>query len=319
MKNLSATLIAAFLLALSPLYAQYDANRNVWFTDLEKAFKDPLRVYNLDLSNQGLDTIPAYIQRFPNLIALKLSDNTISALNDNLSTLSKLEFLELSGNKLTSIDFTLFKKAKFNLEEIWLRDNKITEIDSTIQVLRSLKLLNLGNNQIEHIDPNIRLKHLESLYLDYNVLQVVPALVYTAYKLEYLNLNANQLKRFELNTGLRNLKSLNIGDNPIESLQFKKSKYKLSTLILDWIDLSKQNLKQLPFSIQILSLEHCQLYDIEGIAHLKNLKELSVIYNELQQIPEALKSMRELEKLWIKGNPLDGSAVAHLTKVEIID
>ncbi|MCI5081274.1 MAG: protein phosphatase 1 regulatory subunit 42 [Saprospiraceae bacterium] len=310
-------------LFVSPLHGQIDTNREIWFTDLTKAFENPLRVYNLDLSNNKLDSIPAYLSRFKNLEALKLSDNNIGAINDQLKQLKKLKFLELSGNRIRTINFAQLAPLKYSLEELWLRDNEIRSLDASIEYLSSLTRLDLGQNKITTIDSNITLKYLEVLTLDNNYISEFPAMIQNAPKLKILNLNSNNLTAFHFTTSQRNLRELNIGNNPIEKLQVDATKYKLEVLIMDWIDLQQQDLSFLPSSLRILSIEHCNLDAIpEEIFQLRYLEELSLIQNELTKLPAELLELRRLDKIWIGGNPIISDSLKQFTdqkrKVEVL-
>ncbi|HMQ48553.1 MAG TPA: leucine-rich repeat domain-containing protein [Saprospiraceae bacterium] len=286
-------------------YGQFDSNRSIWFTDLNQAFKNPERVFNLDLSGQGLDSIPSFLPIFRNLKSLKLSDNNIRALNQYLNQLPALKYLELSGNRIRDIDFSLLEGLKYTLEGLWMRDNQITHIDSTINHLQSLNLLDLGNNKIATLDRSIQLKYLEILRLDNNFLSSAPALLHQSPKLQELNLYGNLLTTFELNATHAYLRKLNLGSNPISTLHIAPAKYRLKTIILDWVDFSQNNLPALPLSIETLSLEHCQLSEIpDGVVALPFLKELSLMHNNLSTLPEAICQLPRLKKIWLTGNPM---------------
>ena len=90
MTKLSYTIISlAFIfffgLTSNVLSAQFDANGNKWFTNLEDALSEADRVFKLDLSGQGLKEIPKELAAFPNLIELRIMDNLISSVGTELS------------------------------------------------------------------------------------------------------------------------------------------------------------------------------------------------------------------------------------------
>jgi Leucine-rich repeat (LRR) protein len=109
------TLLFVLLVLVCWSYGQVDRNRERWITNLDEAFVEPERVYNLDLSGRGLDSISNYLTSFHNLEAVKLSDNRIRATGDQLSGLRKLQFLELSGNNLRQVDYSKLGQLKFSL------------------------------------------------------------------------------------------------------------------------------------------------------------------------------------------------------------
>jgi len=305
-------ILAVVLLSVTALssHAQFDRNREEWITDLDEALRSPDRVYRLDLSGRGLDSIPEYLSRFPNLEALKLSDNNLREVNDQLGKLSKLIFLELSGNRIRAIDFQRLGKAAASLEELWLRDNVLEELDSTLAQLPLLRYLHLGRNRIRAVDSSLRLRYLEVLTLDGNYLQRVPGLAREAPKLQVLNLYGNDLAVFRLDASYRNLRELNLGDNPLPELTFQPGAHKLQVLILDWVDLSGRDLRDLPASIRSLSLEHCMLTELPvAVRRLPRLRELSLLHNELSSFPVAPDEFRRLEKIWVGGNDLNPELV----------
>lgn len=292
----------ALLLAPFFLSAQYDLNEEVWFDNLEEALRTPGRVYNLDLSNQGLTAIPEEITRFPKLRALKLSDNKLDSLNSCLFELRQLRFLELSGNRIKQIDFTRFEGQTYSLTEFWLRDNQLERIDASINTLKYLEVLQLGYNNITTIELGVALPNLRTLKLDGNYLETVPPLVYSCPKLKVLNLNGNQLDRFHYRASLRKLVELNLGDNPLQDITFANVKYQLEILVLDWIAVQQDWLARLPNTLVTLSLEHCDLTDISPISHLRQLEELSLMYNQLDTVERTLRKLRRLRQVWLVGN-----------------
>lgn len=306
-----------FLCIKTIAFGQYHANKEVWFTDIDKALQNPLDVFNLDLSGQSLDSIPAYLYHFEKLEALKLSDNNIREINKELEKLDHLEFLELSGNQIRKVDFARLGKAAESLKELWLRNNKIRKIDASLNLLSGLETLNLGENRISSIDSTIHLRYLTILNLDMNQLDQLPNMVQRTNRLFHFNIYGNNLNSFELSSNFNRLRYLNIGDNPIQDLQLENASSSLKTLILDWINLSHTAFPKLPLSIEILSVEHCQLKQVpETFLTLKRLREFSLIQNEIVTIPQNINALKKLQKIWLGGNDLQGSSLKHLKKLK---
>jgi Leucine-rich repeat (LRR) protein len=296
------------------IFGQYDSNMNIWIDDLEIALSEPERVFNLDLSNSGLESIPEYLNRFPNLQSLKLSDNNIDSLNENISGLRKLEYLDLCGNKIRKINFQYLSGLNYSLKELWLRDNDLKYINSEINVLESLEVLNLGSNNIRDIDSGVSLARLRELVLDGNELRRVPELINASSRLIKLNLNNNQIESFKLTRYNRNLIELNIGDNPLIDFEVEPIKYKLEILIFDWVRLEDNWLEQFPSTLRVLSIEHCDLKSIQKLSHLNSLRELSIISNEIVTIIDMAGKLKKLNKIWIGNNEIPLDEIVELEK-----
>jgi Leucine-rich repeat (LRR) protein len=301
---MKSVFIMAFLCYSFSMLAQYHMNMDRWITNLSDARRQAEHVYNLDLSSQHLKEIPYEIRNFVNLEALKLSDNDILHLDGRLKFLKKLKFVELSGNRMYSIDFSEFEGSKNTLEEIWIRENNLRKVEGISNHFEQLKILDLGGNLLTELSDDIQLPALHSLDLDANQLTTLPEFLVNTTKLKTLNLSGNQITVFEINPSLRKLKVLNLSDNPLEHIDWGNHKMKVERLILDWISLDETDILSMPKSVEILSMEHCGLSSVAGIVHLRKLKELSLLHNNITELPEDFHRLKNLKKLWVGGNPL---------------
>jgi len=288
--------IAIQMLSVLWSYGQYDSKKNIWIYDLKTALEEPERTFNLDLSNHGLKEIPLELKELPNLRLLKLSDNNIESLNGRLKHLKKLEYVELSGNKIAELDFIEFEGSFHTLDELWLRDNRLQSIDTSLNELTNITTLDLGNNQISGFDEDIELRRLIDFRVDANHLIEVPRFLDKSIKLHRLNINANRIITFNFKNNFRNIRVLNIGDNPIEKIEWGSQRLKLVYLILDWINIELIDLKRIPRTVEILSLENCGVKNIEDLMHLRNIKELSLLKNEIETLPKEIKDLKKLKK-----------------------
>ncbi|TNF29447.1 MAG: leucine-rich repeat domain-containing protein, partial [Bacteroidetes bacterium] len=71
-----------------------------FYTDLNAALKDPERVIGLDLSHSSIEDLERSLPIFVNLEYLNLSDQRLPEVPASISRLSKLRFLDLSGNDM---------------------------------------------------------------------------------------------------------------------------------------------------------------------------------------------------------------------------
>jgi len=302
-KFISLLAIIIFGLTSNGLSAQYDVNTNKWFTNLQDALGEADRVYKLDLSGQGLTEIPSEISSFTNLVELRIGDNLINSIGTELSENSRLEYLDLSGNLIKSIDFNNLSENALNLKYLVLRENSLTEIDASINKLKFLSHLDLGGNFIKNLDDEILLRFLKVLILDNNNLADVPPMAINAPKLTTLNLNANNIEIFDVRV-FPSLTALDLGDNPLKKYNITISK--LEKLILDWVDFNELELYPIPLTMEILSLEHCNLTAVPAFIYdLYQLEELSIMHNEIVSLDPQLSECKKLKLLWVKGNKLD--------------
>jgi len=319
MKTSFTTCILLFL-SLS-LLGQHDSNKGKVFHSLEEALKQhPSRVYYLDLKQQDLKTFPKEVLQFTNLIHLNLAHNKIESLEGlDLSMLEDLEELILYDNKFRFFPYAELDTAP-NLLVIDLGENDLKALDDQINTLRFLESLDLSGNRISDISNEIKLPFLKTLALERNYIDEFPDFVQQSPKLRSLNIYGNNIKVIPKDINeLSKLKHLNIGDNPLETIDQSITLRKLKTLILDWVDLSKPGLDigfiQKSTLLETLSTEHCNLSGIpEEVFKLRQLKEFSILNNEIVQIDDRLLKSRKLSKLWIGGNQISDPELANLKK-----
>ncbi|XP_065061077.1 leucine-rich repeat serine/threonine-protein kinase 2-like [Rhopilema esculentum] len=117
------------------------------------------RLTRLDLSFNKICEIPHEIFNMPSLRWLDLTDNEIRAFPPVSSWSKFFIYLNLSGNKLTTIDDSI---ADSNLQELNLARNRLAYVPDCIWNIGSLKSLWLsGNSYIEALPPDLaKLKNL---------------------------------------------------------------------------------------------------------------------------------------------------------------
>lgn len=118
----------------------------------------------LDLSRQGLKSLPDNIRVFTKLKIINLYDNDFYQLPPWLDELKHLEELYLGFNVFSEIPPVIFELK--NLVKLDLYDNEIDLIPSAIQELKSLQELSLEYNPLEIIPIEIEnLKQLKKIDL----------------------------------------------------------------------------------------------------------------------------------------------------------
>lgn len=195
--------------AISPLSNLKElslGNNKFVFSDIEMFLQNFQNVEFLDLSNIGLTAVPQKISTLTKLESLNLSNNAIVQNFNYLSPLITLKELNLSGNKLTKIpaDFATLTQ----LQNLDVSDNKITSNSTTaLAQLKSLEWLSFSGNEITTFPPQ---------------LSQLTALI-------HLNFSDNKITDgFEILVGLKNLEQIYLDKNlisgafPSSLLQLKK-------------------------------------------------------------------------------------------------
>uniref|UniRef100_A0A915NSI9 Uncharacterized protein n=1 Tax=Meloidogyne floridensis TaxID=298350 RepID=A0A915NSI9_9BILA len=250
------------------------------------------------------------------LIKLDLSDNYIEELKTELPRISKLNDINLSHNKITSIHKSFFDNVKHSLQTINLGHNLLEEVPATLRGFRMLmalhlhnnnlknlpqlsfmnlpvlSLLNLAANQIRsiHRQAFLNVPQLRFLYLSANQLSEVQPFQFSSFeRLEMLDLSNNKIEDLPNDTfaGLPILKQLYLGENLIDHLQPEafSSNSSIAVLILEQNRISElqkdvfRNLRQL----QQLSLKANKIRSIDASTFRGNpsLAMLDLSHNEI--------------------------------------
>ena len=132
---------------------------------------------HLDLSYNGLTSLPEGIQNFTRLKNLYLRRNNLSQLPPSIRELNNLEELDLSENK--------FKKLQKEIFE-----------------LKKMKWLNMNNNELESFvyDHSIDDCKLQYLFLAQNKLKSFPVFLLQLRYIQYIDLEKNQIDEIDSST-----------------------------------------------------------------------------------------------------------------------
>ena len=143
----------------------------------------------LDLSNLRLNKIPKEVSSLTQISTLFLSGNQLTEIQC-LDNLKNLTILYLSNNQFTEIQ-GLDKLT--NLKTLYLSNNQLTEIQG-LDNLTNLTTLDLSSNHLTEIQESIfEFTNLKSLYLEANKISILPESISRLTKLERLYLDENQL------------------------------------------------------------------------------------------------------------------------------
>ena len=214
----------------------------------------------LDLSDNGLKSLPGEIGRLTKLTKLSLYDNQLTSVPAELGNLTNLTRLDLGSNQLTSVPAELGKLT--NLTELNLCGNELTSLPAELGRLTKLTVLNLDGNQLTEIPAALgNLTNLTKLDLRSNKLTSVPGELGMLTKLSTLYLDGNQLRSLPRELGeLANLKALWLEGNGVSDISCLMGLGKVKSL-----DLSTNQISELPRGIVDLGIEIRWEWDIDGV------------------------------------------------------
>jgi Leucine-rich repeat (LRR) protein len=250
----------------------------------------------IDLVGNKLQFLhPHTFVRLPNLLTLNLSNNSalqiptdrhfinshslkhlgISGCNvfsvsvETFANVSALEWLDLSENRIRSLDIFLLKVLP-KLTKLRLNRNEISEIiPGTFENFSRLEYLELVNNRIEHLRSD-----------------VFSGLV----NLKYIHLQGNKLQYLHPDTfvGLPNLQSLFLSDN--SGLQIPTEGHFINSRSLKFLGISYCNLRSV---------------SVETFANVSSLEVIDLSFNYLRSVDiNILKALPKLSTLYLYFNPI---------------
>ncbi|KEY18632.1 leucine-rich repeat domain-containing protein [Kaistella antarctica] len=185
-----------------------------------------ISVGNNDFAFADIETL---LQNFPNLEVLDLAHIGLNAVPQKISTLTKLQVLNLSNNSILQ-NFN-YLSTLISLNELNLSGNQLTKIPVELSTLTQLRVFDVSNNSIStsFTTPLASLRNLEWLSFAGNQLTNFPNELSQLPKLIHVNFSNNQISGgFETLVGLKNLeqiyldKNLIVGAFPSTLLQLKK-------------------------------------------------------------------------------------------------
>ncbi|CAH1247451.1 LRRC24 [Branchiostoma lanceolatum] len=158
----------------------------------------------------------------PNLLALSMSNNDITAIGSWFGGIWKLTKLELSWNEIREIKKNALQPL-VKLELLSLRYNRLRAVEEWYFVgLTKLKVLHLSYNNISHIAGKSfdQLPGLLTLFLDHNRLSTIPAESLTAMRgIQSVKVEENPFRCTCAMESLKSLWSRAVGHSDYNRLQ----------------------------------------------------------------------------------------------------
>jgi Leucine-rich repeat (LRR) protein len=157
MKNIIIIILILILISLGIYYALRIETNDISSTTSTA----PTDVINtkLDLSNKELTEVPIYVFDEEQLIELNLSFNQLGgSIPSEINSLTKLERLDLSNNKMTGVPAQVGQLTK--LKYLDLSNNLLTGLPYELGDLQNLEYLNISGNDYSQEDLDIILEKL---------------------------------------------------------------------------------------------------------------------------------------------------------------
>ncbi|XP_034945639.1 leucine-rich repeat and fibronectin type-III domain-containing protein 3 isoform X2 [Chelonus insularis] len=243
--------------------------------------------------SQLLSAIKRYAAR-TTIDLFYVNNSTIGVLKNGSFSMIRINNMQLSGCKITSIEENVFRGQELSLRSLNLKDNELTDVPTVpLRYLRNLTVLDLSMNKLTKIEDNsFRNLKLVTLKLADNEITLSPA-AFRGLEKTLKNLNLKGTKQKKIPEALRGLKTL------------------------AFLDLSLNSIKELPGpagqkafegldSLTGLNLERNLIQSIGPDAFYgikKTLSSLSLLNNLIPDFPTAaINSVRELRVLDIGFN-----------------
>ena len=192
-------------------------------------------------------------------------------------------------------DITPLQGSRTSLEFLGLSGNRISDI-SILSTFTNLIRLDLHNNQIRDISPLSGKSRLTKLHLQNN--QITDATLSGLKVLTELHLQNNQIRTVNL-SGLTSLDKLYLQNNQITNLSGLSGLTSLDNLYLQNNRLTDISGLSGLGNLDKLYLQNNRISNLSPLSSLFSLDELNLCYNEVVDI-STLANLTQLRQLWIE-------------------
>ena len=243
------------------------------------------------------------LKLMPYLKSLTIQEQKLGTLVD-LSSLNKLETLDLTGSSFPAEDLAILAKLP-NLTKLTLADCGLSTIIA-LKGAEKLTYLDLSSNTVRNMEALSNMKTLKELYLQHNAVTELKALSSLS-NLEKLNISYNSVTDLTPLSTCTRLNWLDAGNNGLHKIDGVEKLALLSYLSVDYNKLTDISIVAQCAEMTNLSIANNQIHDISALSALTKLDILDFSYNSVTALPE-----------WQSGCPLrtiDGSYNA-LTSID---
>ena len=184
-----------------------------------------------DAKAARIQEIPPGIRKCTALTDLKLNDNHISLISDELCECWSLRKVSLSNNRM-SHNMNINIANLQLLAEIDVSGNFLNVIPEALFLVPNILILNISNNKIASFKvPSSTWKSLTQLDLSKNMFSALPLSMFDVVSIKLLLVNNNSISEVQQQFGfLLNLTNLNISSNLLENIEGLKPLFNLKYL-----------------------------------------------------------------------------------------
>ncbi|KAF2147426.1 uncharacterized protein K452DRAFT_304267 [Aplosporella prunicola CBS 121167] len=308
-------------------------------------YQKATEIISLNLSrNLSLDIPKDFIQACTNLREIKYTSNEASRLPPSLSLAQRLTMLDVSNNRLESLDHAELWKLQ-GLLSLRLSNNKITALPSYFGMYRALRSLNLSSNSLQEfpdflcdvttlVDLDIsfnsisslpkigQLTSLERLWATNNKLAgSFPDDLRNLSNLKEIDVRFNAIDNIDIMSQLPNLEYLMIGHNSISA--FEGSFYKIRVLHLNHNPVTRFGLNSPVPTLSVLNLASAKLAQLPEDLFRKvlGLTKFILDKNHFVSLSAEIGKLVKLEHLSLARNNIDRLPpdVGRLTELRYLD
>jgi adenylate cyclase len=266
-------------------------------------YQKATEIISLNLSrNLSLDVPKDFIQACTNLREIKYTSNDARQLPPSLSLASRLTMLDISNNRLSSLDRSDLHRLQ-SLQGLRLSNNGLTRLPAYFGQYRALRSLNLSSNALnEFPDFLCEVRTLVDLDISFNSITSLPKIGQLTC-LERLWATNNKLSGSFPPTlsNLVNLREIDVRFNTLDSMDVMSQLPRLEYLMIGHNNISSFE-GYFP-KIRVLHMNHNPVTRF-GLSHaVPSLTALNLASAKLAQLPEDLFSkLTGLTKLILDKN-----------------
>ncbi len=248
------------------------------------------------------------LTHLPNLLKVTAQGNTLDSLMP-LSTLSRLETVELTGCSFPSEDLAAFAGLPV-LTRLVLSDCGLSTIDA-LAGAQHLTYLDLSKNTLRKLDVLSEMTTLEELNLQHNAVTSLMA-ISDLDKLTTLDISYNAVTTLSPISSCIQLTTLNVDNNRLTNLNGIEKLSVLSYLSADYNSILEINAVTGCSEIVNLSVAGNKIADISMLGSLLKMEVLDFSYNQCIALPILQKdcALRTIDGSYNALTSIDGLAQA---------